>query len=63
MIVVQYSVFETKNDEFNKAFKVIHYTDHLTMERPLEKYISNGRVLPKIKMRQWSEFKMPSNDG
>ena len=63
MIVVHYSVFETRNDEFNKAVKVIPYIDHLTMERPLEEYSNNGRILPKIKMRQWSEFKMPSNDG
>jgi len=63
MIVVQYSVFETRNDEFNKAVKVIQYIDHITMERPLEEYSDNGRILPKIKMRQWSELKMPLKVG
>jgi len=60
MVVVQYSVFETKRDEFNnKTTKNFHHIDHLTLDRTLEEYSENSRLIPKIKTRQWSEIKMP----
>ena len=60
MIVVQYSVFETKRHEFNhNTTKTFHHIDHLTLERPLKEYSENSRLIPKIKTRQWGEMKFP----
>ena len=60
MIVVQYSIFETKHDEFNNnTTKIFHHIDHLTLERPLKEYSENSRLIPKIKTRQWGEMKFP----
>ena len=62
MIVVQYSIFETKQDEFtNNTTKTFHHIDHVTLERPLNEYKENGRLIPKIKTRQWSEIKLPES--
>ena len=62
MIVVQYSIFETKHDEFNNnTTKILHHIDHLTLERSLKEYSENSRLIPKIKTRQWSEIKMPNS--
>ena len=60
MVVVQYSGFETKRDEFNnKTTKIFHHIDHVTLERPLNEYKENGRLIPRIKTRQWSEITFP----
>lgn len=61
IIFVNYTIYETKMGEFANHTQPFQHIDHLTLERPINDYKENGRLIPKIKVRQWSEIKTPMN--
>tara|TARA_Y100001938_G_C8027924_1_gene399017 strand:+ start:414 stop:1175 length:762 start_codon:yes stop_codon:yes gene_type:complete len=63
IIVVNYTIYETKMGEFINHTRTFQHIDHLTLDRPIKDYKQNGRLTPKIKVRQWSEIKTPLNDS
>ena len=62
VIAVNYTIYETKMGEFTNHTQTFQHIDHLTLERPIQDYKKNGRLVPKIKIRQWSEIKTPLNE-
>jgi len=61
IIVVNYTIYETKMGEFANQTQTFQHIDHLTLDRSIHDYKQNGRLTPKIKVRQWSEIKTPRN--
>jgi hypothetical protein len=54
-IVVQYTMEERKTSPHSgkTVSEANVYTDHVTLERPIADYVENGRLVPRIKIRQW----------
>ena len=60
LIVVQYVIYELKQDDFSQSKVALKHIDHLKLERPIDDYIENTRLVPKIDIRQWSQVKDPA---
>lgn len=56
MLVVHYTVEEQKRSAHNKTAvrDAMGHADYVWLERPVIEYRRNGRLIPKIKIRQWT---------
>lgn len=56
MLVVHYTVEEQKPSAHNKTAvrDAMDHADYVWLERPVREYRQNGRLIPKIKIRQWT---------
>ena len=55
MLVVHYTVEERKRIYSKRTIRdALGHTDYLWLEKPVADYKKNGRLVPKIKIRQWT---------
>ena len=56
MLVVHYTVEEQKRSSHSKRAvrDALGHTDYVWLEKPLAEYKANGRLVPKICIRQWT---------
>lgn len=55
MLVVHYTVEERKRIYSKRTIRdALGHTDYVWLEKPVADYKKNGRLVPKIKIRQWT---------
>lgn len=56
MLVVHYTVEEQKRSSHSKRAvrDALGHADYVWLEKPLAEYKANGRLVPKIRVRQWT---------
>ena len=55
VLVVHYTVEERKRIYNKRTIRdALGHTDYVWLERPVAEYKANGRLVPKIKIRQWT---------
>ena len=56
MLVVHYTVEEQKRSSHSKRAvrDALGHTDYVWLDRPVADYKKNGRLVPKIRIRQWT---------
>jgi transcriptional regulator with XRE-family HTH domain len=55
MLVVHYTVEERKRIYSKRTIRdALGHTDYVWLEKPLAEYKANGRLVPKIRIRQWT---------
>jgi transcriptional regulator with XRE-family HTH domain len=55
MLVVHYTVEERKRIYSKRTVRdALGHTDYVWLEKPLAEYKANGRLVPKIRVRQWT---------
>jgi hypothetical protein len=55
MLVVHYTVEERKRIYSKRTIRdALGHTDYVWLERPVAEHKANGRLVPKIRVRQWT---------